>query len=101
MITKLYRMVAFLGVITWASGASAELRLAAVFSDNMVLQQNKKVPIWGWADAGEVIVVEFNGQKKETKAVADGKWMVELDSMTAKAEGGVLQVSSLKTPAAV
>ncbi|MCX7007796.1 MAG: sialate O-acetylesterase [Kiritimatiellaeota bacterium] len=57
--------------------------------------------VWGWADAGEVIVVEFNGKKKETKAVADGKWMVELDSMTAKAEGGVLQVSSLKTPAAV
>lgn len=31
------------------SSAAQELKVAAVFSDNMVLQQQTQTPIWGWA----------------------------------------------------
>lgn len=57
--------------------ARADLRLPAVFSDNMVLQQGVKVPVWGWASDGEAVAVTFQGQTVSA-AVKDGKWKLEL-----------------------
>ncbi|MGI8964595.1 MAG: hypothetical protein ACR2H1_00735, partial [Limisphaerales bacterium] len=37
----------------------SQLKLPALFSDNMVLQQGMNVPIWGWANDGEKITVTF------------------------------------------
>ncbi len=59
------------------SSLHAEVKVAPVFGDHMVLQRDMKVPIWGTADKGEKVVVEFAGQKKDTKAGDDGKWMKE------------------------
>ncbi len=64
---------------------AANLECSALFADHMVLQREKPVAVWGWADAGETITVEFNRQKKNTKAAADGKWMLKLDAMSANA----------------
>jgi len=61
-------------------------RLPAVFSDHMVLQRDKAVAVWGWADADEEVSVEFAGQKKAAKADASGKWFLRLDPLTASAE---------------
>ncbi|MBI2480463.1 MAG: sialate O-acetylesterase [Planctomycetia bacterium] len=41
------------------------------------------VPVWGWADPGEAIVVTLDGQSKRTTADASGKWMLNLDAMAA------------------
>ena len=48
----------------------------------MVLQQGIAVPVWGWADDGESIKVQFRSQTVTTVA-KDGKWMVNLASLTA------------------
>ncbi|MEY3392260.1 MAG: hypothetical protein RLZZ322_1109 [Verrucomicrobiota bacterium] len=69
-----------------ALASAAELRLPAVFSDHMVLQRDKAVAVWGWADADEEVSVEFAGQKKAAKADASGKWFLRLDPLTASAE---------------
>jgi len=66
--------------------SAADLKLPAVFSDHMVLQRDKAVAVWGWADADEEISVEFAGQKKTAKADASGKWSLRLDPLTASAE---------------
>jgi len=58
--------------------ASADVKLPAIFSEHMVLQQEALVPVWGWADAGEQVTVELAGQVKTTTADANGKWMVKL-----------------------
>jgi sialate O-acetylesterase len=58
----------------------AEVRLHNLFSDHMVLQQNTSVPVWGWADDGEKITVEFGGQKVSTTAKKD-RWMVKLKNL--------------------
>ncbi len=79
-----------------ASLRAADLKLAALFSDHMVLQRDKPVPVWGWADAGESITVEFAGQKKSAIADATGKWQVKLDPLTASAESRALIVQSGK-----
>ena len=76
-----------LAVLTLGALASAaELRLPAAFSDHMVLQRDKAVAVWGWADADEEVSVEFAGQKKAAKADASGKWFLRLDPLTASAE---------------
>ena len=62
---------------------AGEFSVATIFSDGMVLQRAEPVPVWGWADAGATVVVEFNGQKKTTAADTDGRWQVKLDAMKA------------------
>ncbi len=61
------------------------MRTAAVFSDHMVLQREKRIVVWGEAQNGERISVTFGGHTVATVA-ADGKWSVQLPPMAA-AEG--------------
>ncbi len=58
----------------------AQLVLPKIFGDNMVLQRNTAIPVWGWAKPNEKIVVQFNKQTKTTKADKTGKWMLRLDA---------------------
>lgn len=78
---KLLPVVTFF--VALAGVAGAELRLPAVFSSNMVLQRDAKVPVWGWADAGSEVKVGIGGQSHTTKTGADGKWMLKLESFSA------------------
>lgn len=84
-------LIPFLLIPVLAIGA-ADLKPAAIFSDHMVFQRDKSVPVWGRAEPGEEITVEFAGQKKTAKADADGKWVVRLDPMPASAEGRKLTI---------
>ena len=59
--------------------ARADVKLPAIFSDHMVLQRDQKDRVWGWAEPGEEVTVEIQGQSKTAKAGADGKWQVMLD----------------------
>ncbi|MFA6567654.1 MAG: sialate O-acetylesterase [Victivallales bacterium] len=54
-----------------------------VIGDNMVLQQNKVLPIWGWAEPGEKIKVTFEKQERTTVSDREGNWMVKLDPVQA------------------
>ena len=74
---------AVLFVALSVSLVQADVKMPAVFSDNMVLQRGIEVPVWGWADAGEKIAVVFNGQTKNATADANGKWSLKLDAMRA------------------
>lgn len=67
----------------------ADVSVADVFSDNMVLQRNIDLSVWGTADAGERLSVSFNGQKVKTKANKNGKWSIILKPMKA---GGPLNM---------
>lgn len=60
----------------------ADVRLATVFGDGMVLQQAMRAPVWGTAADGEKITVTFNGQQLSTIA-AEGKWRIDLAAMKA------------------
>lgn len=60
----------------------------------MVLQCAKAVPVWGSADPGERVAVEFAGQTKSTTANADGKWTVKLDALEASAVSREMIVKS-------
>jgi sialate O-acetylesterase len=74
--------------------ARAEIRLPAVFADHLVLQRDLPVPVWGSAEAGEMVEVKFAGQKKTAKADASGKWRVSLDPLEASARPRELKIGS-------
>lgn len=76
-----YRIFIILIVlVAFGSSAFAAVKLPAIFGDNMVLQSNMKVPMWGWADAGEKVQVTFMGHSFKTIAGTDGKWNLKLNS---------------------
>lgn len=52
----------------------ADVKLPKVFSDNMVLQREMEVPVWGWADSGEKVLVSLGGHFAETVANYNGRW---------------------------
>ena len=58
----------------------AQLRLAKIFSSNMVLQCDTSVPIWGWSSAGEMVTVYFNNNEYKVRGNKDGVWKVFLPS---------------------
>jgi len=59
------------------SSVLAKVTLPEIFANDMVLQQDKRVSIWGWADAGEKIVISFAGQTVMTRADKNGRWIVK------------------------
>lgn len=61
----------------------ANVTLPRIFSDNMVLQRNTLIPVWGRAKPSEKVEVKFNNQTKKIKADKTGKWIVKLDSENA------------------
>lgn len=71
----------------------ADVRLHPLFSDHTVLQQGKAVPIWGWADAGEKVTVEFGQQTVSTVTDDSGRWQVNLKPLKATAASRTLRVS--------
>ncbi len=95
-MNKLLTQLSFLLSIWIATPASAQLRLPAIISDHMVVQRSKSVPVWGWADPGESIVVTLGGQSKSTIATTDGRWSIRLDSMSAATEPQSMFVHAAK-----
>ena len=72
--------------------SSADLKMAAVFGDGMVLQQGMADPVWGWDVPGTEVTVRFAGQTKSAVAGTDGRWVVKLGPLAASGVGAVLAV---------
>lgn len=75
----------------------AETKLNPLFSDGMVLQRDRPVPVWGTAPAGERITVEFAGQNVEATAGDDSTWEAQLLPLPANAEPQTLVVRGKET----
>lgn len=90
---KLEKKSVVAGIVSFASAAALALELATPFADNMVLQRERPVRVWGTAEPGESVTVVFAGQSKSTTADAGGAWRVSLDPMAASKENRVLTAS--------
>ncbi|MBC8110518.1 MAG: sialate O-acetylesterase, partial [Verrucomicrobia bacterium] len=78
MMLRLAFMLCFFSVT-----AFGQIRVARLFGDHCVLQRQKPVPVWGWAEKGKKITLAFNGQQINTKADQTGKWTAILSPMQA------------------
>src|SRR5256886_16930086 len=61
-----------------AAVARADVKLAALFSDHMGLQQDAPIPVWGTADPNESISISIADQHVSTTTGADGRWKLRL-----------------------
>lgn len=86
--------VSFLASSVSIAAASAELKLAGVFTDHAVLQRDAPVPVWSTAAPGDTITVTFAGQSVSSPAGDDGAWRVTLDPLAASATPRTLSVQS-------
>ncbi len=82
---------AVLGCTGWARAA---LKAASLFTDHAVLQRGLPVPVWGEADPGAAVTVEFAGQEKTAEADESGRWTVTLEPLAAAFEPGTMRISS-------
>lgn len=81
-------------LLTGGFTARAELRLANIFNDYMVLQQENPVRVWGWAVPGGEVSVRFGDQTRSAKADDAGFWQVELAPLAATFDERELTVTS-------
>lgn len=72
----------------------AGLAPAPVFSDHMVLQREQPLPVWGRAEPGASVLVEFAGDRQTDVADADGRWIVRLGAKAASATPRLLRIST-------
>ncbi|MEM9016322.1 MAG: sialate O-acetylesterase [Verrucomicrobiota bacterium] len=79
------RIAALMSVVSAAAlilpEARAELRLPSVFGHHMVLQRDQENPIWGWAEPGTKVSIQFAGATAMATAGDDGKWIAKLPSL--------------------
>lgn len=74
----------------------AAIKPADIFADNMVLQREKAVPVWGTASKGEKVTVSFAGQEKGAVADEKGNWMVKLDPLETSSDPAQMIIKSDK-----
>ena len=72
----------------FALGGQAKVRLPHILSDNMIVQQNTQVRLWGWAKAGSKVSVKtsWSDAVETTKTGKDGRWMLKVPTPKASYE---------------
>ena len=69
--------------IAMPSAARANVKLPKVIDSHMVLQRDRPLPIWGWADPGEVVTVTLDAATATATADAKSQWNVFLPPVAA------------------
>ncbi|MEO8254622.1 MAG: sialate O-acetylesterase [Flavobacterium sp.] len=61
----------------------AIVKLPALVGDNMVLQRDANIALWGWASPNEAITIQFLSKVLKTKTQKNGKWKIILPPLAA------------------
>ena len=77
-------------VLLFALTANAEVRLPKVLSSHMVLQRDRPIHLWGWAEPGESISATFKEATQTATADKLGRWTLYLPPQGA---GGPFQLT--------
>ncbi|HIC17494.1 TPA: 9-O-acetylesterase, partial [Candidatus Poribacteria bacterium] len=71
-----------------------KLQIPHIFGDHMVIQRDKPIRMWGSAEPEATVQVRLAELNGITKADQHGTWLVELEALSANAEGTTLSVTS-------
>lgn len=72
----------------------AQLTVAKIFSDDILLQRNQPINIWGKAIPGNKVQVLFANEKRDAVAKADSTWMVVFNKQKANSEPQRILITS-------
>ena len=70
-------------LISLPSVFAQSLKVPAIFSDNMILQRETPVPVWGKSKPGSVVAATINSIKVTTTTDKSGNWFLYLPKLTA------------------
>ena len=70
-------------ILFFAICAEAKVSMPQLFQSGMILQRGKQIPVWGKAEAGELVTIRFNKKQYATTADLDGNWRINLPKMKA------------------
>ncbi|HEY8398137.1 MAG TPA: sialate O-acetylesterase [Flavihumibacter sp.] len=87
------RWLVFLSTLV-AIPALAQVELAPQFADNMVIQRNQPIRVWGKAAPGEQLELRFNGRTQTTTVAPDSCWQLVLRPMAANPVPQTLEIRS-------
>jgi sialate O-acetylesterase len=90
---RLSCFVASLLVVMGVFEVRADVTLPKVLSNHMVLQRDRPLPIWGWADPDEQVTVQLDDATATAKADAQGNWKVMLPAVKADGKAHTLTVA--------
>jgi len=82
----------FLSVFAAHAAAATSLTLPPIFANEMILQRDQPVNVWGKSFAGDTITVSFGGASVQTTVEVED-WSVQLPAMPANANGQTLTVA--------
>jgi sialate O-acetylesterase len=82
---KVFACASLLLTLSALPQANADVTLPKVIGSHMVLQRDRPLPIWGWADPGEEVTVKLDDASVNATADAEGNWQVTLPAV--KADG--------------
>ena len=69
------------------------MKLSPLFSDHMILQRGKPVPVWGEAAPGAELTVSIQGKRYTGPADDDGRWCITVGPLDAQ-ESGTLEINA-------
>jgi len=72
-------------ILSFTIPALGNIRLPSVITSHMVLQQQSKVTLWGWADPGEKIIVStsWNNAVDSVVTTGDANWNIKINTPAA------------------
>jgi sialate O-acetylesterase len=84
--------------LAFSKATHADVKLHSLFSDDMVLQREQPVPVWGTANAKEKVTVSIAGQSQSTLADADGNWRTTLTPLKVATQQTLSVKATTKSP---
>jgi len=86
-------MISLLVLASNVPPVRADVNLPKVLSSHMVLQRERPLPIWGWADPGEEVMVRLDEATATTIADSNGDWKVVLPAVKADGKAHTMTIS--------
>ena len=92
-----YTLIIFIILFAFSDSLFAKITLPSVFADNMVLQQNSKVAIWGWSEPGETVRIVASWNTKDTIKVKANNYSAWTTTIQTIAAGGPYSIQILES----
>lgn len=96
IIMKQKRTLWFVAFLIVTIHIKAEIRLPSIFSDNMLLQQDTDVKIWGWGDKDDSLIIEPSWTSNKYKVIVDknSKWELKIKTPQASYKPYCITIST-------
>ena len=83
-----------ISIFLWPFAAFSQLKVAKIFSNNMVLQRDQPVHFWGKGLPGEKVLISFSGDQNEVVVKSDSSWNIYFKKQKVNAIPQSVQIKS-------